>query len=574
VSGAPLEVWAPRAHRVELEAQGARSPMESKGGGWWVASTPLPADTDYRWILDGGPPLPDPRSPRQPAGVHGPSRTVDHGAFPWSDGAFRAPPLGAGVVYELHVGTFTPGGTFEGVIEHLPYLRDLGVTHVELMPANAYPGERGWGYDGVALYAPHEPAGGPDGLKRLVDACHVHGLGVLLDVVYNHLGPDGNHLGRFGPYFTDRYRTPWGDAVNLDGSWSHEVRRFLCDNALMWLRDYHMDGLRVDAVHAFFDRSAEPFLEQLTREVHALGLALARPLVVIAESDLNDPRVVTPRDAGGIGCDAQWSDDFHHALHATLTGERDGYYVDFGRLSHVKKALEQAFVVDGGYSEHRNSHHGRPPRGLSKKRFVGYLQTHDQVGNRARGERIGHLVGRGRVKVGAALVLTSPFVPMLFMGEEWNASSPFQYFTDHHDEALGAAVREGRRKEFAAFGWDPAEVPDPQDPSTYARSRLQWDERHGPAHADVLAWYEALLRLRHGRPDLLSDEVNVRVDDDAGWMVVERPSTTVVCNVAAAERRIPLGEAGPRHVLLVSEDSARVEGDAAVLPTDSVLILG
>jgi maltooligosyltrehalose trehalohydrolase len=568
-------VWAPAASRVHIETGGHRRSMDSLGGGWWRAPEPVSPGDDYRFVLDDSGPLPDPRSPWQPQGVHGPSRALDHGAFRWSDAAFRARPLGSAVIYELHVGTFTAAGTFDAAIDRLPYLRDLGVTHVELMPVNAFPGERGWGYDGVGLYAPHEAMGGPEGLKRLVSACHARDLAVLLDVVYNHLGPDGNYLGRFGPYFTDHYHTPWGAAVNLDGSGSDEVRRFFCDNALMWLRDYHFDGVRVDAVHAFHDRSAEPFLAQLAREVHELSLASGRPLVVIAESDLNDPRVVASPEAGGMGCDAQWSDDLHHALHALLTNERGGYYTDFGTMDHVKKALESTFVFDGVHSRHRGRRHGRPSRGVPKQRFLAYLQSHDQVGNRARGERIGHLVSPGRARIGAALVLTSPYVPMLFMGEEWGSASPFQYFTDHGAPGLGDAVREGRRREFAAFGWDPEEVPDPQDPQTFERSKLHWEELQEPTHQEMLQWYRELLQLRRERPDLLQEGVVVRMDEAAGWLVVERPATTIVCNLSDGERRVPIGRRGPPHAaLLASLPDARLEGTVAVLPPESVLITG
>ncbi|MFW6198015.1 MAG: malto-oligosyltrehalose trehalohydrolase [Myxococcota bacterium] len=570
-----LQVWAPHAQdRVEVETNGRRLPMHRGSHGWWLLEQPIEPGTEYRFVIDYAEPLPDPRSPHQPEGVHGPSRTVDFGAFRWTDHGFRPPPLGSAVVYELHVGTFTPEGTFEAVVERLPYLRDLGVTHVELMPVNAFPGERGWGYDGVDLFAPQETYGGPAGLQRLVDACHGHGLGVLLDVVYNHLGPDGNYLERFGPYFTDRYHTPWGKAVNLDDRGSDEVRRFFCDNARMWLREYHIDGLRVDAVHAFFDRSAVHFLEQLSTEVHALGLELDKPLVVIAESDLNDPRVVSPAEGGGMGCDAQWSDDFHHAVHALVTGERAGYYADFGRIEDVAKALEHVFVYDWRYSGFRDRHHGKPPEGLSKKRFVGYDQTHDQVGNRARGERLGHLVPTGRLKAAAALVLTSPFVPMLFQGEEWNAGTPFQYFTDHHDPKLGRAVSEGRRREFAAFGWRPEDVPDPQSPATFERSKLRWDELEDAAHRDVLEWYRALIALRHARPDLLTDSIGVRFDENARWLAVQRPSTTLLCNLADAPRRIPLPPDRPRTAVLASSPDARIEHDVAVLPPDSALVLG
>ena len=452
--------------------------MTARADGWWTAEAVSAAPgTDYAFRLDGGPPLPDPRSVWQPQGVHGPSRVLDHGAFPWTDGRWQQGPLPSAVLYELHVGTFTPEGTFEAAIARLDHLVDLGITHVELMPVAEFPGSRGWGYDGVDLYAPHHAYGGPEGLKRLVNACHAKGFAVLLDVVYNHLGPAGNYLERFGPYFTARHQTPWGPAVNLDGPGSDEVRRFFCDNALMWLRDYHLDGLRLDAVHALVDTSAVSFLEQLAAEVHALEAHLGRHLVLIAESDLNDPRVVRPPELGGYGLGAQWSDDFHHALHTVLTGERDGYYADFGSLADLAKALTGTFVYDGRYSHFRGRRHGRPTAGLTGDHFLGYLQNHDQIGNRAQGERSSHLPNSGRLKIAAALVLTSPFIPLLFQGEEWGASTPFQYFTDHDDPELGRAVREGRRVEFAGFGWAPEAIPDPQDPATFARSKLDWQER-------------------------------------------------------------------------------------------------
>jgi maltooligosyltrehalose trehalohydrolase len=462
-----FRVWAPRATKVEIAVDNTRTPMAPDTSGWWTADVPAdgPA-TEYTFILDGGHPLPDPRSAWQPRGVHGPSRVVDHQAFAWTDARWQPGPLSSATVYELHVGTFTLAGTFEAAIERLDHLVALGITHVELMPVAEFPGGRGWGYDGVDLYAPHHGYGGPEGLKRLVDAAHRRGLAVILDVVYNHLGPAGNYLEHSGPYFTDRHRTPWGPAVNLDGPGSSEVRRFFCDNALMWLRDYYMDGLRLDAVHALIDTSAVHFLEQLAAEVQALAAQLGRHLVLIAESDLNDPRLVRPPEVGGYGVAAQWSDDFHHALHAVLTGERAGYYEDFGTLADLAQALTCAFVYDGRYSRFRDRRHGRPATGLSGHRFFGYLQNHDQIGNRAKGERSSHLISPGRLKIAAGLVLTSPFVPLLFQGEEWGASTPFQYFTDHEDPELGRAVSEGRRSEFSAFAWSAEEVPDPQDPAT------------------------------------------------------------------------------------------------------------
>jgi maltooligosyltrehalose trehalohydrolase len=571
-------VWAPEAKSVAVAISKERIPLTKGEGGWWSADVPSAGPgTDYVFSLNGGEPLPDPRSPWQPHGVHGPSRVVDHQAFPWTDTRWQAPPLSAAVIYELHVGTFTPAGTFDAVSERLDHLIDLGVTHLELMPVNAFSGTRGWGYDGVDLYAPHHAYGGPEGLKRLVNACHNRGLAVLLDVVYNHLGPTGNYLSRFGPYFTDHYSTPWGQAVNLDGPGSDEVRRFFCDNALMWLRDYHFDGLRTDAVHAIVDTSAVHFLEQLSTEVRELEAQCGRHLVLIAESDLNDPRLVRSPEVGGYGMHAQWSDDFHHALHTVLTGECDGYYTGFGTFADLAKALERVFVYDGRYSTFRRRRHGRPPTGLSGHRFLGYLQNHDQIGNRAKGERSSQLMNTGRLKVAAALVCTAPFIPLLFQGEEWGASSPFLYFTDHEDPELGRAVSKGRREEFAAFGWDPEEVPDPQSPETFARSRLDWNEREREPHASLLEWHRRLLRLRRQVPELADgrlDKVRVRFDERAQWLAVERGAITVACNLAPQIQRIPVSGTLPGHILLASEPVVGTTPDWVELPPDSVAVLG
>lgn len=572
-----LRVWAPHAGKVEVETREGRSPMQPADGDWFTLGRSLPPDTDYAFVLDGGAPLPDPRSPRQPNGVHGASRTIDPSAFRWTDAGFRAPPLASAVLYELHVGTFTPEGTFEAVIPHLDELVALGITHVELLPVNSFPGGHGWGYDGVDLYAPHEPYGGPLGLKRLVDACHDRGLGVLLDVVYNHLGPDGNYLSQFGPYFTDFHPTPWGPSVNLDREESFEVRRFFVDNALMWLRDYHFDGLRIDAVHAFYDTSAVHLLEQMAIEVEALAAQTGRPLVLIAESDLNDPRIVRPRSLGGYGIDAQWSDDFHHALHAVLTEERSGYYEDFGSLADLAKTLAHAFVYDGKLSPHRRRAHGRPIEGVSPTAFLGYLQNHDQVGNRAKGERIGHLVSPGRAKIGAALYLTAPYVPMIFQGEEWSASSPFCYFVDHQNEDLRKAVREGRRREFAAFGWKPEEIPDPSDRATFERSKLDWSERENGEHRAMLDWYTKLLALRKQHPDLgvpRWENLRVRFDEKARWLVFERGNVRVACNLGTKAQPLLLGSGYRGSMLLASDDRARPQGERVELPADSVAIFG
>jgi maltooligosyltrehalose trehalohydrolase len=574
-----FSVWAPKAETVQVMLGDERRPMVPGPGGWWVLSVhEAGPGTDYAFALNGGPPRPDPRSPHQPEGPHGRSRVVDHSAFPWTDQAWTGPvPLPAGAVYELHVGTFTPEGTFDAVIDRLGHLVDLGVTHVELLPVCEFPGERGWGYDGVDLFAPHRTYGGPEGLKRLIDACHAHGLGVIIDVVYNHLGPDGNYLGSYGPYFTDRYGTPWGQAVNFDGPGSHEVRRFVIDNARMWLADYHADGLRLDAVHAIFDSSAIHILEELGSAVRALETRLGRRLLVIAESDLNDPRPVRSVEAGGYGLDAAWSDDFHHALHAVLTGERSGYYQDFGALADLADALERIYVYDGRYSVHRDRRHGRPTTGLSGHRFVGFLQNHDQIGNRAQGERSCHLLSLGKLKIGSALVMCSTLVPMIFAGEEWAASSPFCYFTDHQDPDLGREVTEGRTREFAAFGWDPTQVPDPQAAATFERSKLDWAELDKEPHAEMLAWHCQLLALRRRLPDLCDGDLSrVRTifDEEEGWLVMNRGAGTVAANFSAERRFVPLPPE-PGVVILASTNYIRLAGNGRLdLPPESVAILG
>jgi maltooligosyltrehalose trehalohydrolase len=537
---------------MEIEVSGRRHEMRAGARGMWTADVDA-ADADYAFRIDGGDPRPDPRSPWQPHGVHGPSRRVDHSAFRWSDDRWSSPPLETAVIYEMHVGTFTPESTFDGAIRCLDHLVDLGITHLEIMPVNDFPGARGWGYDGVALFAPKNEYGGPEGLKRLVDACHAKGLAALLDVVYNHLGPAGNYLGEFGPYFTDKYGTPWGQAVNLDRAGSDEVRRFICDNAIGWLRDYHFDGLRLDAVHAYFDHSATHLLEQLADEVGRLGESRGRRYVLIAESDLNDPRVVRPVSQGGYGIDCQWSDDFHHALHSAVTGETNGYYAGFGSLGLVAKALTAGFVFDGQYAPARDRVHGRPLGDVPGHRLLAYVQTHDQVGNRAKGERWSHLAPEGAWYAAAALMLTSPFVPMIFQGEEWAAGAPFQYFTDH-DKELGGLITEGRRKEFADFGWSPDEIPDPQDPATFERSRLPWDEREKEPHRAVLDWYRRLIRLRRAIPALTDGDrgrVSVAHDDTARWLRMDRGPITVACNLGGGRTTVPLSEKG-REVMLAS----------------------
>jgi maltooligosyltrehalose trehalohydrolase len=568
-----LLVWAPRATRVEVELPGGRRQLEPRPRGYWALPGPsLAAGTHYRLRLDGGLPLPDPRSGFQPQGVHGPSEWLDHSTFAWSDEEFVPRPLSHAVIYELHVGTFSGAGTFVGAIDHLDHLVELGVTHLELMPIVEFPGRRGWGYDGVDLFAPHREYGTPDDLKRLVDACHGRGLAVLLDVVYNHLGPDGNYLGHFGPYFSNEYATPWGAAMNFDGWGSDEVRRFFCDNALGWLRHYHFDGLRLDAVHAFHDRSAVSFLEQLSREVHELERELGRTKILIAESDLNDPRLIRPVEAAGLGIDAQWSDDFHHALHAVLTGERSGYYADFGELGSLVEALQNGFVYAGRYSEYRRRSHGRPLGAVPLNRLLGYIQNHDQVGNRAIGDRIGKSLSLAQLELAAALMLTGPFVPMIFQGEEWNASSPFCYFTDHTDADLGAAVRAGRRREFAAFGWAPEDVPDPQDVDSFERSKLDWDELAAPEHSRLFAWYRALIRLRAVEPSLTSSErPEAQTDPVTPQLLTLRRGAVFVHANFGAERAILPIPAGAR--LLLGSPGVEVSGDVLHLPAWGVGVL-
>jgi maltooligosyltrehalose trehalohydrolase len=571
-SGGAYSVWAPSAQRVVLDIRGERMPMMRRRDGWWITDRPRHHGDRYGFVVDDEGPFPDPRSPSQPQGIHGLSEWIDHGRFAWSDEDWQAPPLAAGVVYELHIGTFSEAGTCDGAITRLPHLVELGVTHVELMPVAEFSGDRGWGYDGVDLFAPHHAYGGPEDLKRLVDACHAAGLAVILDVVYNHFGPAGNYLSRFGPYFTDRYNTPWGEAINLDNAGSDDVRRFLCDNAVMWLRDYHFDGLRLDAVHALIDTSATHFLEQLAAEVDTLEGVTGRHLVLIAESDLNDPRIVRARDAGGYGVDAQWSDDFHHALHSVITGERSGYYEDFGALHHLARALQHVFVYAGSHSAHRQRVHGRAPDGIPGGRFVVAAQNHDQIGNRAAGERLSHLASIGRLKIAAAVLLTSPFVPMLFQGEEWGASTPFQYFTSHEDRALGAQVSKGRRKEFAAFGWDPTTVPDPQHSETFERSRLRWDEIGRGEHAELLEWHRALIALRREHPSLREGDyraVRVAADDEWQTLVIQRGDVVTACNLSSVHASIAVDGA---RAFLASDPRIEVGSHTVRLPPDSAIV--
>ncbi|HKK98986.1 MAG TPA: malto-oligosyltrehalose trehalohydrolase [Desulfotignum sp.] len=574
---ADMRVWAPNAHDVTVHSSDQKLAMTKAAGGWWHVDAPfIRHGVDYAFAVDGNGPFPDPRSFWQPNGIHGFSRWVDHSLFQWTDAAWQQPPLGSAVIYELHLGTFTPEGTCEAAINRLDHLKTLGITHVELMPVAQFSGERGWGYDGVDLYAPHQAYGGPEGVKRLVDACHHRGLAVLLDVVYNHLGPAGNYLSQFGPYFTDRYATPWGEAINFDEQDSHEVRQFFIDNAVMWLRDYHFDGLRIDAVHAILDTSAIHFLEALASVVKNLETALGRHLVLIAESDLNDPRVIRSPAVGGYGIHAQWNEDFHHALHAVLTGETQGYYQDFGSLAHLAKVLTRGVVYDGCYSTYRRRCHGRPATGILGTRFVGCLQNHDQVGNRALGERTSRLLSPGLLKIGAALIMTSAFVPMLFQGEEWGATTPFLYFTDHREPGLGEAVKHGRRKEFAAFGWESEVIPDPQAEETFVQSRLHWDELQEENSRRMLAWHQSLIALRRRLSPLTDGEigrVSVLFDETDRWLTMARGPVLVACNFAETPRTISCAAAKDKKMVLSSADGFVVEDTTLMLPAQAVAIL-
>jgi len=564
-----MRLWAPFPRHVDLvlTADGTRVPMRALDDGWWTADVTLPHGTDHAYSLDGGPPRPDPRAAWLPHGVHGPARVFDADRFAWSDAGWSGVDVRGAVTYELHVGTFTPQGTLAAAAGRLEHLVALGVDVVELLPVAAFNGRHGWGYDGVAPYAVHEPYGGPAALQAFVDAAHGLGLAVCLDVVHNHLGPSGNYLHGFGPYFTDTHDTPWGDAINLDGPGSEHVRRWICDSVLRWARDFHVDAFRLDAVHTLRDDSPRHVLAQLSDEVTDLAVELGRPVGLVAESDLNEVVTLTTTQDGGWGMTAQWADDVHHAVHALLTGERHGYYVDFGSAQVLRTALTRVFVHDGSMSTFRGEPWGAPvPDDVDGHRFVVFGSNHDQVGNRALGDRPAARLDPGGLAVQAALVLLSPFSPLLFMGEEWGATTPWLFFTDHPEPDLAAAVREGRTREFAGHGWadlygGQVDVPDPQDPATFTASVLDWAQPRESGHARLLEWYRVLVALRRSVPDLASgDRHDTSLDvheaqpttDAPGWqgvLVLHRGGARVVLNLARSPAAVPVPVTRPVRVV-------------------------
>lgn len=569
-----FEVWAPIPASVRLHVDGELHPMRRDDKGWWRADVEVSPGARYGYALDDDTVLPDPRSPRQPDGVHETSQLHQLDPDAWTDHAWTGRQLTGSVLYELHIGTFTEEGTLDAAIERLDDLVALGIDFVELMPLNAFNGPHGWGYDGVLWYAVHEPYGGPDALQRFVDAAHARGIGVALDVVYNHLGPSGNYLGRFGPYVSEKPGI-WGESINLDGPGSGEVRRYIIDNALRWFSEFHIDALRLDATHALVDHTAVHLLEELSVDTLRLSAHLGRPLSLIAESDLNDPRTITPRSAGGYGLHAQWDDDIHHAIHAAISGERQGYYGDFGSLECLARTLGHGFFHAGTFSSFRGRVHGRPldVRRVPASALLAYTCTHDQVGNRARGDRPGGYLDRGQLAVKAALVLTSPYTPMLFMGEEWGASTPFQYFTSHPEPDLAAAVVAGRRREFGEHGWDTDDVPDPQDPETFRRSTLEWDERTEPEHARLLDCYRRLIGLRRARAELTDpwlEHLQVTYDEDERWIVLYRGVIRVVCNLGDDPVTVPIGG---RPILWWDDPVVNRTQSAVLVPGHSFVIL-
>ena len=576
-----IDVWAPRAQRMRLRRvrdDGAtldEHELTAAGGGHWRLDLALRDGERYGFVIGDDDRLrPDPRSRRQPDGVHAASAAFDEAGFTWTDQSWTGRQLAGALIYELHLGTFTPEGTLDSAVERLQHLVDLGVTHVELLPVNAFNGPRNWGYDGVLWYAVHEGYGGPRAYQRFVDAAHAHGLAVIQDVVYNHLGPSGNYLPEFGPYLRSGSSNAWGDSIDLE---EHEVREYIIENALMWLRDRHVDGLRLDAVHALHDESRTHILKEFAERVDALSAQEGRPLTLIAESDLNDPTLILPREAGGYGLSGQWSDDWHHAVHVALTGEVSGYYADFADADALEKVTSGGFFHDGTFSSFRDRVHGSPiPHEVPAWRLVTFAQDHDQIGNRAAGDRLSATLSEGRLAVAAVLTLTAPGTPMLFMGEEWGASTPWQFFTSHPEPELGRATAEGRTAEFARMGWDARLVPDPQDPATFERSRLDWDEREKPRHARLLELHRRLARLRREHPELTDPRLHrpsVELIVESGepqrraWRI-DRGAISILINLTADA--VAFDVAG--EVLLATAEPETSGGRTTVLPEAAAIV--
>lgn len=562
-------VWAPAADRVGLVIlEGGERELTAEGDGWWRDDRELTPGTRYGFRLDQSEDvLYDPRGRRLPDGVHGLSEVIEPVVVDDSGWTGRA--LG-GVIYELHLGTFTPDGTLDSAIERLDHLVTLGVDFVEPLPVNAFNGAYNWGYDGVAWFAVQESYGGPAAYGRFVAACHARGLGVIQDVVYNHLGPSGNVLPRFGPYLRTDAANTWGDGMDLTRA---EVRRYILDNARMWFEEYHVDGLRLDAVHALVDPGPVHILQELAEQTDALSDELGRPLTLIAESDLNDPVMIESRQNGGYGLAAQWSDDYHHAVHVALTGETDGYYADFASLDALAKATTHGFFHDGTFSSFRERDHGAPiPPELPTTRLITFSQDHDQIGNRAVGDRLSSTLSVARLKVAAVLTICSPFTPMIFMGEEWGASTPWQFFTSHPEPELGEATAQGRIAEFAKMGWDPAEVPDPQDPETFRRSHLDWGEPATAPHHEVLETYRALIRLRREVPELTTPDfgmLSADSDDTRGWFTLRQGEVEVLVNLGTQ----PLHSAGAATLLFRTSDAVEHAQDGVTVGPDAAAVI-
>ena len=550
-----FRVWAPNLTNLAVRVMGGNEgepsrtiPMRQSSDSEFVATVPqVGAGADYVYVLDGERERPDPVSRWQPGGVHAPSRVVDPASFRWSDQGWSGIPLRDFIIYELHTGTFTREGTFESMIPRLPYLRDLGITAIEIMPVAEVPGNRNWGYDGASLYAPQSSYGGPTGLKKLVDACHQHGLAVVLDVVYNHLGPEGNYLPEFAPCFTDTHHTPWGKAINFDGPESDGVRGFIIDNALYWLTEYHVDALRLDAIHGIYDFGARHILDELSQAFQDQARRLQRQAWLIAESDLEDVRIINPRAKGGYAFDAQWHDDFHHALYALLTGQREGFLMDFGAVANLSKSVTEGFVFDWKYSHYRRRNYGSSSKDRPGEQFVGFIQNHDQVANTSRGKRLSSLVSSGQQKLAAVLTLSSPFLPLLFMGEEYGETAPFLYFTSFDDPGLAAAVTAGRKKELGSH-YSESEFADPQAPGTFEHCKLDWSKTEVSPHAEILRLYRDLISLRRRHLSLANcrkELTEIQFNEQRKWLLMKRsdPSGSgalLVFNFSSEAQSIPV----------------------------------